>query len=72
VIGSRSLVGFWLLDRFGDMQAVGDALADLFDLAVDGRVRPVLGPRFPLADAAEAHRAIARRDVAGKIVLEAR
>src|SRR5262249_8955057 len=43
VIGSRSLVGFWLLDFLGDMGAVGDALAELFRLAEGGKVEPVLG-----------------------------
>jgi NADPH2:quinone reductase len=72
VIGSRSLVGFWLLDFFDDMHPVGEALAELFGLAAEGRVKPVLGPTFPLAEAAEAHRAIAGRDVAGKILLDPR
>jgi NADPH2:quinone reductase len=72
VIGSRSLVGFWLLDFFGDMNTVGEALGDLYQLAADGGVRPVLGPTFPLADAAQAHVAIARREVAGKIFLDPR
>jgi NADPH2:quinone reductase len=72
VIGSRSLVGFWLLDYFGDMQAVGDSLAELFRLAAEGKVEPVLGPTFPLAEAAEAHRAVALRDVVGKILLDPR
>src|SRR5262249_36955516 len=72
VIGSRSLVGFWLLDFFDDMRAVGAALAELFHLAVEGGVKPVLGPTCPLAEAAQAHRAIAGRDVAGKILLDPR
>jgi NADPH2:quinone reductase len=72
VIGSRSLVGFWLLDFFDDMHAVGEGLAELFRLALEGEVKPVLGPTFPLADAAQAHRAISGRDVAGKILLDPR
>jgi NADPH2:quinone reductase len=72
VIGSRSLVGFWLLDFFDDMAAMSRALEDLFGLAAGGRVKPVLGPTFPLAEAAQAHRAIAARDVAGKILLDPR
>jgi NADPH:quinone reductase len=72
VIGSRSLVGFWLLDFFDDIETVSRALVELYRLAVAGEVKPVLGPTFPLAEAAEAHRAIAGRDVSGKILLDPR
>jgi NADPH2:quinone reductase len=72
LIGSRSLVGFWLLDFFHDTQDVTRSLAELFELAATGRVKPVLGPTYPLAEVAEAHRAIARREVAGKIFLDPR
>lgn len=39
------------------------------DLLAAGRVRPVIGQRVPLARAADAHAAIARRSVIGKSVL---
>jgi len=34
-----------------------------------GTVRPVIGARFPIEDAAEAHRVLAAGEIAGKIVL---
>ena len=37
-----------------------------------GRVRPVIGARFPLAQAEEAHRALAAGEVSGKILLTVR
>ncbi len=37
-----------------------------------GRLRPVIGQRFPLADAAAAHAAIERRDTIGKTLLVVR
>ena len=37
--------------------------------AAAGRLVPVVGRRFPLADAAGAHRAIEARDTVGKTVL---
>ncbi len=43
-------------------QAMSDAVA--------GRVRPIIGKTFPLARAADAHRAIEARDVIGKTLLE--
>jgi NADPH2:quinone reductase len=38
--------------------------------AAAGRIRPVIGQRYPLARAADAHRAIEARDVIGKTLLE--
>ena len=39
-------------------------------LFAEKKIAPVLGPQFPLAQAAEAHRALEARDVIGKIVLK--
>ena len=41
------------------------ALAD----AAAGRLVPVVGQRFPLSDAAAAHRAIEARETIGKVIL---
>ena len=40
------------------------------DLAVNGDLRPVIGQRFPLERAAEAHAAIEARSTIGKTLLE--
>jgi NADPH:quinone reductase len=37
--------------------------------AATGRLVPLVGGRFPLADAAAAHRAVDERDTVGKTVL---
>lgn len=50
-------------------QQVEAALAHVLDAVADG-LRPVLERRLPLADAAQAHRAILDRKSGGKIVLE--
>jgi NADPH2:quinone reductase len=42
------------------------------DAAVAGRLRPVIGQRFPLERAADAHRAIETRATVGKTLLEVR
>ncbi|HEX4529456.1 MAG TPA: zinc-binding dehydrogenase [Acidimicrobiia bacterium] len=42
----------------------------VLDDAAAGRLRPVIGQRFPLADAAAAHAAIERRDTIGKTLLQ--
>ena len=38
--------------------------------AAAARIRPVIGQRYPLERAADAHRAIEARDVIGKTLLE--
>jgi NADPH2:quinone reductase len=42
------------------------------DAAVAGRLRPVIGQRFPLERAADAHRAIVARATGGRTLLEVR
>jgi NADPH2:quinone reductase len=46
--------------------------ANVLAEAAAGRVEPVIGQRFPLDQAAEAHRAIEARTVVGKTLLEVR
>ncbi|MEU9335837.1 zinc-binding dehydrogenase [Streptomyces sp. NPDC048290] len=49
--------------------AVSGMLTRAFALTVRGGLRPVIGARYPLERAAEAHRALAERTVVGKSVL---
>jgi NADPH2:quinone reductase len=49
-------------------EATESALAD----AAAGRLRPVIGQRFPLARAADAHAAMAARETVGKTLLDVR
>jgi NADPH2:quinone reductase len=51
---------------------VGTALDDIAGGLADGSLRPVVGQRLALAEAAEAHRAVLRPGTAGKIVLTCR
>lgn len=46
--------------------AMGEAL---FAAIADGLVRPAIGARYPLAEAAEAHRALESRTLAGAVIL---
>ncbi|MGH3542522.1 MAG: zinc-binding dehydrogenase, partial [Mycobacterium sp.] len=50
--------------------AIVDAVAtSVWPMIADGRVRPVIGARMPIEQAAEAHRLLSSGQVTGKIVL---
>ncbi|RDL48372.1 Quinone oxidoreductase 1 [Ensifer sp. M14] len=65
---NQSLRGFALLPLLTPSGVKID-LADLFRRVEDGRLKVHVGGRFPLAQAAEAHRAMEARSTIGKIVL---
>jgi NADPH:quinone reductase-like Zn-dependent oxidoreductase len=48
-----------------------ETLAELFDLVLAGRIKPVVAERIPLIEAARAHKIIERGGYAGKVVLVA-
>ena len=53
--------------------AIVDAVvASVWPMIADGRVRPVIGARFPIEQAAEAHRALTSGEVHGKALLTVR
>ncbi len=43
---------------------------ELMQMFVDGRIRPYIGARFPLADTAAALRHVAERKAVGKVVID--
>jgi NADPH:quinone reductase-like Zn-dependent oxidoreductase len=53
----------------GSAPASRETLDRLIELAASGKLAPVIDRRLPLAEAAEAHRLIEKREVFGKIVL---
>lgn len=60
-------IGAKMIKRAGGLRPLEDrALA----AAATGELVPVVGRRFPLARAADAHRALESRDTVGKVVLE--
>jgi NADPH2:quinone reductase len=69
VQSSKTLIGFnlsLLPDRTGELQRMA---REVFALWKDGRIRPVLGPRFPFERLPDAHRALAGRGTTGKVVI---
>ena len=65
----RTLIGFnlsLLPDRTGELRRAAE---ELFGLWKSGRIRPILGPRFPFERLPEAHRTLAGRGTTGKVVV---
>jgi NADPH2:quinone reductase len=65
---NQSLQGFSLVPLL-DRKTLRNDLVSLFGLAKRGELTVLRGGAFPLAAAAEAHRAIESRSTAGKVVL---
>jgi NADPH:quinone reductase-like Zn-dependent oxidoreductase len=47
-----------------------DAVGDCLQLAAEGKIRPLIGKKLPLSEAAEGHRLVENREIIGKVVLE--
>lgn len=69
---SRAVVGFWFMHCMGRRDMVEEPLAELFDLAVRGEIRVVVGETYPLSDAARAQVDLAERRTTGKLLLDPR
>jgi putative PIG3 family NAD(P)H quinone oxidoreductase len=50
-------------------EVVAEVTRSVWPMIADGRVRPIIGARLPIQDAAEAHRLLSSGQVTGKIVL---
>ncbi|MFD7441341.1 zinc-binding alcohol dehydrogenase family protein [Streptomyces sp. NPDC059909] len=66
---NASVVGFWLRPTLAAPGAVEGPLAELLDLVTRGRITPVTGGSYPLADARRAHEDLLGRRTVGKVVL---
>lgn len=69
---SRAVVGFWFMHCLGRREMVEEPLAELFGRAARGELRAVVGPAYPLAEAAQAQVDIAERRTTGKLLLDPR
>jgi NADPH2:quinone reductase len=63
------VIGFWLFHLLEDPRHLGPALDDLFARAARGELRAVVGPSYPLADAAKAQEDLRARLTTGKLTL---
>jgi NADPH:quinone reductase-like Zn-dependent oxidoreductase len=67
-----TLTGSTLRPRSAEFKALlaGEILDNVWPLVAEGKLRPVMDLRFPLADAAAAHTRMESSGHIGKIVLE--
>jgi NADPH2:quinone reductase len=66
---SRTISGFWLVHALRIGGGLGPVLEELFSMINAGRLKPVLGGSYPLAEAARAHQDLLSRKTVGKLVL---
>lgn len=67
---SAGVIGFWLMHIAQKPALLAEAVTDLMSLIADSSIRPVIGKTYPLAEAADAHRALLDRSSIGKLVLD--
>jgi len=68
--GNQSVIGVWLTPFLSDPAEMQAATAFLMPLVASGQIRPVVGQRFKLEEAAEAFRFVLSRKNSGKVILE--
>lgn len=70
MVGSKTVMGFWLVDCMRDLTMLDGPMRELFDLTVRGVLTPIVGATYPLADARRAHEDMRARATTGKVVLD--
>jgi NADPH2:quinone reductase len=67
---SRAVVGFWLMHCLGRREMMEQPLADLFDRAARGELKPQIGETYALSDVRRAHEDMHGRRTSGKLLLD--
>ncbi len=67
---SRAVIGFWLAHCLGRPDMVAEPLADLFERAARGELRPIIGTTYGLSEVRRAHEDIQGRRTQGKLLLD--
>jgi NADPH:quinone reductase len=66
---NQAIIGYWLTSQLRRIDRIAAATRELMQYLASGKLEIIVGQTFPLAEAAEAHRAIAERRTVGKVVL---
>ncbi|WP_037914763.1 quinone oxidoreductase family protein [Actinacidiphila yeochonensis] len=69
---STAVIGFWLARLLSRPGTYHEPLDELLSMTADGRLRPLIGGVYPLAEAARAHEDLRARRTTGKLVLDVR
>jgi NADPH:quinone reductase len=67
---SRAVVGFWLMHCLGRRDMMEEPLADLFERAARGELKPRVGESYALSDVRRAHEDLQGRRTTGKVLLD--
>jgi NADPH:quinone reductase len=67
---SRAVVGFWLVHCLGRRDMVEEPLADLFERAARGELKPQVGETYAMSDVRRAHEDLQGRRTSGKVLLD--
>jgi NADPH:quinone reductase len=67
---SRAVVGFWLVHCLGRRDMVEEPLADLFERAVRGELKPQMGETYAMSEVRRAHEDLQGRRTSGKLLLD--
>ena len=70
MVGSKSVIGFWLIDCMRDLTMFSEPMKELFDMTAAGSLTPIVGPAYPLGGARQAHEDMRARATTGKVVLD--
>lgn len=70
MVGSKAVIGFWLVDCMRELSMLQEPMAELMAMTADGRLQPVVGPTYPLAEARRAHEDMRSRATVGKVTLD--
>ncbi|MFL5627432.1 MAG: zinc-binding alcohol dehydrogenase family protein [Ktedonobacteraceae bacterium] len=66
---NQAVIGYWLTSQMRRPDRIALAAMELMQYIISSKLEIVVGQTFPLAQAAEAHKAIAARKTMGKVVL---
>jgi NADPH2:quinone reductase len=67
---SRAVVGFWLMHCLGRREMMEEPLADLFERAARGELKPHMGETYAMSDVRRAHEDLQGRKTSGKLLLD--
>ena len=67
---SRAVVGFWLMHCLGRRDMMEEPLADLFERAARGELKPQVGATYPMSEVRRAHEDLVGRGTSGKLLLD--